>query len=129
MGRDRKSGFCLGDRYSTPSTRPLRGRRGPAAFAAADCGIGNPDLTALREGISVGYGDDYDAHLEGQEIDITNLAAGRYVLAHTVNPDRSIIELKYRNNASRALIRIVRSGHVRPTAKLLRSGWRPSTNR
>jgi hypothetical protein len=77
-------------------------------------------VTTLREGISVGYGDDYDAHLEGQEIDITGLPPGRYLLVHTVNPDRSLAELSYENNTSRALIRIARDARGRPTAKLLR---------
>jgi Lysyl oxidase len=119
LGRDRKTGFCLGDRYITPSARPLRGRRGPAAFET-ECGRGRPGLSNLREGISVGYGDDYDPHLEGQEIDITDVPAGRYALTHTVNPDRSLAELSYRNNASRAAIRIARDARDRPTAKLLR---------
>jgi Lysyl oxidase len=120
LGRDHKTGFCLGDRYLTPSFRPLRGRRGPAAFAETDCGKGSPGSTTLREGISVGYGDDYYAHLEGQEIDITGLPPGRHVLVHTVNPDRSLAELSYENNTSRALIRIARDARGRPTAKLLR---------
>jgi Lysyl oxidase len=119
LGRDHKTGFCLGDRYPTPSTQPVRGKRGPAAFET-DCGKGMPELSSLREGISVGYGDDYDAHLEGQEIDITDLPPGRYVLVHTVNPDRSLAELTYRNNTSRATIRIARDARGRPTAKLLR---------
>lgn len=121
LGRDRKTGFCLGDRYVTPASRPLRGKRGPPAFAQTDCGNGSPGLAGLREGISVGHGDDYDAHLEGQEIDITNLSPGRYVLVHTVNPDRSLAEPTYRNNTSNALIRIARDSRDRPTAKLLRS--------
>jgi Lysyl oxidase len=120
VGRDHKTGFCLGDRYQTPKGRRLRGRRGPAAFAT-NCGEGRPDLSRLREGISVGYGDDYDAHLEGQEIDITDLPAGRYVLVHTVNPDRSLAERTNRNNTSRAAIRIALGAAGRPTVKLLRT--------
>jgi hypothetical protein len=118
LGRDRKTGFCLGDRYVTPAHRPLQGRRGPAAFETA-CGKGRPNLSSLREGISVGYGDDYDAHLEGQAIDVTGLRTGRYVLVHTVNPNRSLAELTYRNNTSRALIRIGRNARGRPTVRLL----------
>jgi hypothetical protein len=120
LGRDRKTGFCLGDRYITPEDRPLRGRRGPAAFET-DCGKGRPDLTSLREGISVGYGDDYDAHLEGQAIDVTHVPSGRYVLVHTVNPDHSLAERTYRNNKSRAVVRIARAGRGRPSVKLLRT--------
>jgi Lysyl oxidase len=118
LKRDHKTGFCLGDRYRTPRARPLIGRRGPAAFET-DCGKGMPDLSSLREGISVGYGDDYDAHLEGQAIDISDLPPGRYVLVHTVNPDRSLAESTYRNNSSRAAIRIARDARGRPTAKRL----------
>jgi Lysyl oxidase len=121
LGRDRKTGFCLGDRYITPSARPLLGKRGPAGFET-ECGRGMPGLSSLREGISVGYGDDYDPHLEGQEIDITDVPAGRYVLVHTVNPDRSLAELTYRNNTSRSAIRIARDAHGRPTAELLGRG-------
>ena len=87
-------------------------------------GSANPDLTELREGISVGWGDDYDAHLEGQEIDISDLPAGRYVLVHTVNPDHSLAELTYRNNTSRAPIRIARDSRGLPMVKLVRRARR-----
>ena len=120
LARDHKTGFCLGDRYMTPSTRPLRGKRGPAAFDT-DCGKGRADLSGLLQGISVGYGDDYDAHLEGQEIDVTGVPTGRYVLVHTVNPDHSLGERTYRNNTSRALIHITRDTRGRPAAELLRT--------
>jgi Lysyl oxidase len=120
VGRDRKTGFCLGDRYLTPAGRSVQGRRAPAAFESW-CGRGRPGLTRLREGISVGWGDDYDAHLDGQEIEITDLHPGRYLLVHTVNPDHALAELSYRNNTSRAAIRMARDARGRPTVKLLRA--------
>jgi hypothetical protein len=118
VGRDHKTGFCLGDRYTTSPARPLAGVRGPAVFVSS-CGKGRPRLKRLREGISVGYGDDYGPHLEGQEIDITRVAAGRYRLVHTVNPDRSLRESSYHNNSSSTLIRIVRSARGVPAVKVL----------
>jgi hypothetical protein len=118
VGRDHKTGFCLGDRYVTSPARPLAGKRGPAVFESA-CGKGRPRLRRLREGISVGYGDDYAPHLEGQEIDITRVPAGRYLLVHTVNPDRSLRESSYGNDSSSALIRIVRSARGVPAVKVL----------
>ena len=63
------------------------------------CGKGAPRLLRIREGISVGWGDDY-SHLEGQELDITGLPAGRYVIVHRVNANRDLRESDYRDNAS-----------------------------
>ena len=85
--------------------RPLRGPT-PARTcrAGADLHRGvrpeSPGLLRLREGISVGYGDDYDAHLEGQSFDVTGLPAGRYLLVHRVNSGRVLRESDYSNNAS-----------------------------
>jgi hypothetical protein len=96
---DRKTGFCLGDRYQIPT---MLGRR--KAVPRFECGRGKPEALRLREGISVGYGDDYDAHLEGQEFEITGLPAGRYLLVHRVNSSRLLRETDYGNNvASMAL--------------------------
>ena len=55
---------------------------------------------SIREGISIGWGDNYSPHLEGQELDLTELPAGRYVLVHRVNPTRDIRESDYSDNAS-----------------------------
>ena len=94
---DRKTGFCLGDRYEVGL--PL-GRAEPEPTFTQECGKGQRGLLRLQEGISVGYGDDYDAHLEGQSFDITGLPAGRYLLVHRVNQGRVLDELDYSNNAS-----------------------------
>ena len=71
---DRKTGFCLGDRY------PVTGRRLKAAppspstpVAAASA---NRACIGIQEGISVGYGDDYQANLEGQYLPLTGLPSG-----------------------------------------------------
>lgn len=95
--RDRKTGFCLGDRYPLPITLA---NEAPSALYKDECGRAKPDLLKLREGISVGWGDDYKPHLEGQEFDITALPAGRYVLIHRVNPERLLRESDYTDNAA-----------------------------
>ena len=101
---DRKTGFCLGDRYRT---------RGPALPAeplapryTSRCGLGATGRLHLVEGISVGYGDDYPANLEGQSLPLTGLAAGRYLLIHRVNVQRRLHETAYGNNASSLLLRL-----------------------
>jgi hypothetical protein len=122
--RDRKSGFCLGDRYEIP------GRRLPAAPAqpryTSRCGLDAPGLLAIEEGISVGYGDDYAANLEGQYLRLTGLPAGRYVLVHRTNADRRLRELDYTNDAASLLLRLRWRGGA-PTVRILRQC--PDTDR
>ena len=101
---DRKTGFCLGDRYRT------RGRALPAQPPVprytSRCGLGDTGRLRLVEGISVGYGDDYPANLEGQFLPLTGLPAGRYVLIHSVNVRRRLRETDYGNNAASLLLRL-----------------------
>ena len=72
--RDRKTGFCLGDRYRITGGTALPGF-GAHPPQSGRCGLRRPDLLEILEGISTGYGDNYFAHLEGQSIDITGLRA------------------------------------------------------
>jgi hypothetical protein len=105
---DRKSGFCLGDRYPV-RTLPLVGKPLEPVYRSR-CGLDRPGLVGIREGISVGYGDDYSANLEGQYLPLTGLRPGRYVLVHVANADRRILESSYENNASSLLLRLRRRG-------------------
>jgi hypothetical protein len=104
VARDRKTGFCLGDRYAV-SDRSLPARA-PAPVYTSRCGLGQPALLGIGEGISVGYGDDYAANLEGQYLPLTGLKDGRYVLVHLVNAGRKLRELNYDNNAASALLQL-----------------------
>ena len=103
MVRDRKSGFCLVDRWGRVSPR-VPGS-GPPRFVG-DCGAGRPDARSVSEGTSVGYVDRYPAFFHGQDLDLTGLPAGRYVLVHRVNPDRTMRELRYSNDAASVLLRL-----------------------
>jgi hypothetical protein len=106
-----KSGFCLGDRYRESTVAPLEAA--PSPYYRGNCGQGNRALLRLREGISPGYGDDYQPNLEGQSFDVTGLAAGEYVLTHEVNPQRRLRESDYANNA--ASLRLVLAWPGGPT--------------
>jgi hypothetical protein len=113
---DRKTGFCLGDRYRA------RGRELPAEppepVYTGRCGLERTTLLRLTVGISVGYGDVYDPNLEGQSLRLTGLEAGRYRLVHRVNVGRRLRERSYANNASSLLIRLRwRAG--RPSVRVL----------
>jgi hypothetical protein len=98
---DRKTGFCLGDRYVTA---PDDDRPAPEPVFTSRCGLGQPDLETMREGITPGFGDDYGANLEGQFVDVTGVPAGRYYLVHRVNADKKLLERKYSNNAASVLL-------------------------
>jgi hypothetical protein len=99
---DRKSGFCLGDRYRVTSLA-LRSAS-PKPVYTGRCGLAQPALLQMHERISVGYGDDYSAFLEGQELPLDGLADGHYVLVHRVNVDRRLREVSYANNAASVLL-------------------------
>jgi len=105
--RDRKSGFCLGDRYRV---EPRLANAVPAPVYASRCGLNRPGLLRIREGISVGWADDYAAYLDGQHIDVTDVPAGRYLLVHTVNPSGRIVERDRANNQAAVRIALTRAG-------------------
>jgi len=96
--RDRKTGFCLGDRYEAGD-----GALAPKRYRSR-CGLGQPRLLGITQGISVGYGDAYGANLEGQYLPLAGLPEGRYLLVHRVNVDRRIRERSYANNAASVLL-------------------------
>jgi hypothetical protein len=52
---DRKSGFCLGDRYRVTGRALLDVP--PQPVITGRCGLRQPGLLQIQEGISVGYGD------------------------------------------------------------------------
>lgn len=107
---DQKTGFCLGDRYIAVREYRLPGQSyDPSPLFSEDCWSGVQDRTSIREGISVGWADDYAPRLEGQLIDITSVPDGRYYLVHTVNPDRRLHESDLSNDSSSLLISLRRS--------------------
>ena len=114
---DRKTGFCLGDRYDSGLALP---GKPPSPVYTGNCGPGQPSLLSVAEGISVGYGDDYGAQLEGQYVDITAVPGGLYYLVHRVNANMTLHESSTANNAASALIRIVNKNNKR-TVTVLRT--------
>ena len=99
--RDRKSGFCLGDRYYADVRPPGSPRK---KVYVGRCGLGARGLSEIEEGISVGYGDAYSAFLEYQDLPLDGLPTGRYLLVHHVNADRRLHELSYENNTASVLL-------------------------
>ncbi len=82
----RKIGFCLID-----TTRAPVGELRPANSATRAkypySGCGKRSSTSVKMGISVGFGDTYQAYFAHQAVDVTGLPAGTYRLCATTNKD------------------------------------------
>jgi hypothetical protein len=99
-----KTGFCLLDTFNAAAAR-LPGEPRHARWLG-ECGRHHPELLRLRAGISIGFRDLYEPFLEGQDVDLTGLPAGRYLLEHRVNPARALLESDYGNNAASVLLQV-----------------------
>ena len=110
-----KQGLCLGDRE--PASDDVQ----TLNIYTGDCGERRPDLLTLTQGLSREWTDPYFRNVEGQELDITGLRAGRYVLVHRADPFRRIAESDESNNAASVAIAIrrPRAGGT-PRVKVLR---------
>jgi hypothetical protein len=114
--RDRKSGFCLADHWgAAPGYWP--GRR---PHFLGDCEQFHPEARRVVMGTTPGYTDRYPAFFHGQNVDITGVPAGTYVLMHRVNASMRLHELRYDNDAASVRVRLTwRAGY--PSVRVLRS--------
>lgn len=137
--RDRKNGFCLGDRYVTgdADTLPNAVRdAGTPEYRLSEylqdnqCAPKDPSVSDVKVGISVGSGDDYRFDVDFQWLDITRVPSGTYDLVNTVNATRTLHETDYGNNSSSMAISIQWPGRAQrapevitkaPVVTLLRS--------
>jgi hypothetical protein len=99
--RDRKSGFCIADHYGIALGVP----HGPPRFLGS-CAQFDRRARFVEEGSSVGYTDRYPANFHGQNLDLTDVPAGRYWLVHRVNSDFHLRETRYDDDAASLLIRV-----------------------
>lgn len=107
--RDRKTGFCLADHYGYAARR-VAGFSGPRFLG--NCGQGEPELLSVEQGTSIGYTDRYPANFHGQNVDLTGVPAGDYILVHRANPEELLEELDYTNNAASLRVRLSWDGSV-----------------
>src|SRR4051794_37502373 len=131
LGRDHKSGFCFGDRIEY--TFPLPPQYPGLGGGLASCAYGSPDPNTdgrraleLTEGISAGFGDDYESihnglPLEGQELELTHLKAGRYQLINRTNATGKFHEVSKTNDTSSVLFKLTwpHGRHRKPGVKVL----------
>jgi hypothetical protein len=95
----------------------MRGRPRALPRFVGDCATLQPKALRVEEGSSVGYTDRYPAFFHGQDLDLTGVRPGLYVLVQHANPERRLRELDYANNAASALVRVTwPRGRSRPPA-------------
>ncbi len=116
--RDHKAGFCLADHWGL-SARRVPAYTGPHFLGS--CGTDETGLLAVEEGESPGFTDRYPALFHGQDVDVTGVPAGLYVLVQRANPAGLFKELRYDNDAASALIRLTWPGgrHKAPRVAVL----------
>ena len=96
-----KTTFCVMD------TTKINGSLAGAPVNAVYATCGNQ-----IQGMSVGWGDTYGAHLAGQEIDFTDNPDGMYQLKIEIDPNKVMIESNKNDNLSCALISIKKPSTV-----------------
>jgi hypothetical protein len=96
-----KTTFCVMDTTAVNLTLP----GAPQSAGYATCGY-------QIQGMSVGWGDTYGAHLAGQEIDFTGNADGIYQLKIEIDPNKVIVESNNNDNLSCALVSIKKPSTV-----------------
>jgi Lysyl oxidase/WD40-like Beta Propeller Repeat len=118
---DRKSGFCLADHWGHLAG-PVLSRPHHGVFMS-NCKQFEPDALSVEQGTSVGYTDRYPAYFHGQNLDVTRVPAGTYVLVHRTNGEMPLHELRYENNAASLLVRFSwpRGRGHRPAIRVLRT--------
>jgi hypothetical protein len=80
---------------------------------------GDRTFQSLKSGISVGWADVYDSHLEGQSLDVTEIPTGEYRLEVEVDPDRVLHEKSRGNNVVSVPIQL--DGESIPTSRRVRA--------
>ena len=105
-----KEGFCLVDDADLQGRTPFQ--------YPDDCGADEPDALEVREGLSVGWVDDYNWTLWGQFFDVTGLSLpGDFCVDVTVDPLHLFSEKTTSNNSASSLI------HLTPeTVTVVRQG-------
>jgi hypothetical protein len=104
--RSRKAGFCLTDDYPIGLALPGKPREPVFIEPGNACAGGQPGALSAEEGISVGWGDEYEPYKEGQYVDLTYLPAGEYRLLNQVNSQRALAESRYDNGVAGVTIRL-----------------------
>lgn len=110
------AGLCLGDGSDADPEARAEGEPGRPVWTV-DCGRGEPGALTVSVGLSPGFAA-AGSRAGGGSVEVTSVPAGRYVLVQTINPDRTVLEGDYGNNASSILLQVQRAGSI-PSVRVL----------
>jgi hypothetical protein len=132
--------FCLGDRYTAADADSLvhnahqdgspEGKLAEKLSGNQYCKYRDSLTTDVKEGISVGRGDNDSYNTAFQWLDVTHVPSGIYVVTSTVNSSHTLLETNYDNNSSAIAISLQWPGEAHgppavitapPLVKLLNS--------
>jgi hypothetical protein len=102
VGSGHKQAFCLMDSERLPTAGPS-----DPLTARYDCD---------NQGIQRGWGDLYDAGLDCQWVDVTDVPPGTYTLRITINGERQLPEASYDDNVATVTVTIPADTEVDPLA-------------
>jgi len=119
-----KVSFCI----ATTSINPdYWGQQafGPSSYPAPDClepESSSAGLDHFKQGMAVGWTDEYNWFLPGQYVEVTGIPDGDYILDTTVDPTGRLIESDRTNNCGSVRVRLSQMGTPNPQAELLGPG-------
>lgn len=119
-----KVSFCIATTSINPLYWGLRGF-GPDAYPAPDCL--EPESTSggldhFKQGMSVGWTDEYNWFLPGQFVEVSGVPDGDYILDTTVDPTGRLIERDTANNCGAVRVRLAGMATAQRQAELLGPG-------
>src|SRR3954453_15173383 len=119
-----KVSFCIATTNINPEYWARRAF-GADAYPAPDCL--SPDSTSggldhFKQGMSVGWTDEYNWFLPGQYVEVSGIPNGDYVLDTTVDPTDRLIESDKTNNCGSVRVRLSAMGTPNPQAQGLGVG-------
>ena len=112
-----KVSFCI----ATTSINPdYWGQQafGPSSYPAPDClepESSSQGLDHFKQGMAVGWTDEYNWFLPGQYVEVTGVPDGDYILDTTVDPTARLVESDKTNNCGSVRVRL--SGMATPNAQ------------
>ena len=119
-----KVSFCI----ATTSINPdYWGQQafGPSSYPAPDClepDSSSQGLDHFKQGMAVGWTDEYNWFLPGQYVEVTGVPDGDYILDTTVDPTARLVESDKTNNCGSVRVRLSHMGTASAEAELLGPG-------